>query len=261
MSAPEGNDPLEFGLQHLWEGAQPEIERRLRVIESCVVAWRGGSVTNDIWMAAQREAHRLAGSLGVFGFDQATDLVRRLINLLGTAPNPGTAPDSGRANQAADALSALRRELAQGGTLAVAPLHAPEPARPTQPARVLLAEDDETIAAAVRASLRLDGLELVWARDGAEAVHLAAEHEPDLVLLDLDLPLLDGLEVCRRLRADPRLATIPIMLITGHSDPGRGPTDPRAPCVTDYLAKPFKVADLRRHVRALLAGRPGPLAP
>jgi DNA-binding response OmpR family regulator len=118
----------------------------------------------------------------------------------------------------------------------------------------LLAEDDDTIAAAVRISLGLDGLELLWARDGVEAVRLAREHDLALALLDLDLPLLDGLEVCRRLRADPRLASIPIVLMSGQSDPRRVQGDSLSPCITDYLAKPFSVADLRSRVRGLLAG-------
>jgi DNA-binding response OmpR family regulator len=124
---------------------------------------------------------------------------------------------------------------------------------------VLLAEDDETVATAVAVALRLDGIELLWARDGAEAIELASADVPDLVLLDLDLPDLDGLEVCRRLRSDPRLATLPIVLLTAHVDAHR--TRPGDPCVTAHLAKPFRVADLRQQVRALLAGGPerGPL--
>jgi two-component system phosphate regulon response regulator PhoB len=100
-----------------------------------------------------------------------------------------------------------------------------------------------------------------------QALALAWEREVHLVLLDLDLPHLDGLEVCRRLRADPRLATIPIMLMTGQGTPGRAAGHPLTPGdlitsgVTDYLAKPFKVADLRRRARSLLTSGPGESAP
>ena len=122
-----------------------------------------------------------------------------------------------------------------------------------RPARVLLAEVDDTISAAVRISLQLDGLELLWARDGAEAVRVACEQEFDLVLVDLDLPVLTGLEVCRRLRDCPHLAAVPILLLSARYDPRRLPVGSLSTSVNGYLAKPFRVAELRRRVRTLLA--------
>src|SRR5262245_22369561 len=120
-----------------------------------------------------------------------------------------------------------------------------EPSRPgtPRPSRVLLAEDDETISAAVRISLQLDGLELLRARDGAEAVQLGCKHEFDLILVDLDLPVLTGLEVCQKLRDCPHLAAVPILVMTTHHDPRRVLVGSRPAHVNGYLAKPFKVAE------------------
>jgi CheY-like chemotaxis protein len=243
----EYDDPLELDMQRLRETAQPEIERRLQVIEDYVVVWKGGQLAPDRMWAAQREAHRLVGSLGMLGFEGATDLARRLDRILRT---------SAQADPAIELLAALRREVARGP----APEEEAPPVgstpQPTRAAQILLAEDDQTVASAVRVALRLDGLDLLWARDGAEAVNLAREYDVDLVLLDLGLPVLDGLEVCRRLRDDPRLAATPIVLMTAHPDVKAASGGSVESGVTAYIAKPFKVADLRQRVRTLLAASP-----
>jgi len=251
MAAPQDNDPLEHQLERLRQVAQPEIFRRLSVIERCVLAVQEGKFDPRLLEEARREAHRLAGSLGVLGYTHGTDLARRL-NLLLQGSSSYT---PAQLALAADLIVGLRRALSRPPTEEHSMIQeAPSPEY-LGTARVLLAEDDETIAAAIRVSLRLDDLEIVWARDGLEAVRLATEHQIDLALLDLGLPIFDGLEVCRRLRADPRLATIPIVLLTGRNDPRRGAAGTGELCVTDYLAKPFQVAELRNRVRTLLASR------
>jgi CheY-like chemotaxis protein len=248
MPAPQESDPLRADLERLWVSKEPEILSRLRVIEDYVANCRRGRFDVDTWRVAQREAHRLAGSLGIYGFEVATDLARQLNRLLRT--DPPSLP----ADRASGLLTAIRQEIKAGpqqsgdeGPVAAA-------AGPDSPARVLLAEDDVTVAAAVREALRLDGLDLLWAIDGAAAVRLAREYDVDLMLLDFDLPGFDGLEVCRQVREDPRMATIPIVLMTGGAHHGFPSNEDLPPCISAYLAKPFKVADLRSRVRTLLAG-------
>jgi CheY-like chemotaxis protein len=237
----------ESDLQRLWEAARPEIDRRLGVIERCASAWRAGTMDQAAWRAAARAAHQLAGSLGVLEQREALELARRLNHVFDqdAAPN--------QLEQAPELLTALRLEIAR-------PPSPPSVAVPRETRRearsshlVLLAEDDRTIAAAVQVSLGLDGIEVVWARDGTEALLLARELHPTLILLDLDLPVVDGLEVCRRLRSDARMRSIQILLVTGEDTLNRGAADLLAPYVDDFLAKPFRVAELRNHVRTLLA--------
>ena len=251
MAAPQDNDPLEDQLQRLRQVAQPELppvarDRALRTRGA------GGEARSSApGGSGEAEAHRLAGALGVLGYPQGTDLARQL-NLLFQGSSSYTPAQLALAT---DLIVGLRRALSRPPTEEHSMIQEAPPPEYLGTARVLLAEDDETIAAAIRVSLRLDGLEIVWARDGLEAVRLASEHQVDLALLDLGLPLFDGLEVCRRLRADPRLATIPIVLLTGRNDPRRAAAGTAEPCVTDYLAKPFQVSELRNRVRTLLASR------
>jgi DNA-binding response OmpR family regulator len=118
--------------------------------------------------------------------------------------------------------------------------------------RVLVVEDDEEIADVLRRSLRQEGHEVRTAIDGEDALAAAHDFSPDLVVLDLGLPKLDGVEVCRRLRAD---GDVPILILTARTD-----TDDRVRGLDagadDYLVKPFERAELLARLRALMRRRP-----
>ena len=118
--------------------------------------------------------------------------------------------------------------------------------------RVLIVEDDEDIADVLRRSLRNEGYEVRTSGDGVEALDVAAGFFPDLVVLDLGLPRMDGVEVCRRLRAD---SDVPILMLTARSETEDrvGGLDSGA---DDYLVKPFERRELLARIRALLRRRP-----
>ncbi len=118
--------------------------------------------------------------------------------------------------------------------------------------RVLVVEDDDDIADVLRRSLRQEGHEVRTAADGEEALTMASEFVPDLVILDLGLPKLDGVEVCRKLRAD---GDVPILILTARSDTGDRVEGLDAGA-DDYLAKPFERTELLARMRALLRRRP-----
>jgi DNA-binding response OmpR family regulator len=118
--------------------------------------------------------------------------------------------------------------------------------------RVLVVEDDVEIADVLRRSLRNEGYEVRTSADGVEALDVAAGFLPDLVVLDLGLPRLDGVEVCRRLRED---GDMPILMLTARAE-----TDDRVTGLDsgadDYLVKPFERQELLARIRALLRRRP-----
>src|SRR5436190_19433583 len=119
-------------------------------------------------------------------------------------------------------------------------------------ARVLVVEDDVDIAGVLRRSLDKDGYDVRVAGDGEAALEQAAVFEPDAVVLDLGLPKLDGVEVCRRLRAD---GDVPILVLTArHALESR--VEGLDSGADDYLVKPFERDELLARLRALLRRRP-----
>ena len=126
---------------------------------------------------------------------------------------------------------------------------------PTATARILVVEDDEALRFTIAHNLKREGYAVSTAARGDDALKAAREQRPDLIVLDLMLPGVDGLQVCRILRRD---STVPILMLTargGESDRVIG-LDMGA---DDYVAKPFGMRELMARVRALLR-RGTPLA-
>ena len=117
---------------------------------------------------------------------------------------------------------------------------------------MLVVEDDEEIAQVLQRSLRLDGYEVRLAADGEAALDAAAAYRPDLVILDLGLPRLDGMEVARRLRAAD---DVPILMLTAR-DALEARVEGLDAGADDYLIKPFERQELLARLRALLRRRP-----
>jgi DNA-binding response OmpR family regulator len=120
----------------------------------------------------------------------------------------------------------------------------------TDTVTVLVADDDEDILLLVTARLRRDGFEIVQARDGEQALALLRERRPDLAVLDVGMPGLDGLEVLQAIRADPELHDLRVLLLTAkaqESDVRRG-FDSGADA---YMKKPFSPTELSAKAREL----------
>ena len=113
---------------------------------------------------------------------------------------------------------------------------------------ICVIEDEEVIAAAVAARLRAEGFEVAIAHDGPAGVALCERERPDLVVLDLMLPGLDGLEVCRRVQRD---RPVPVLMLTARDDESDLLVG-LAVGADDYMTKPFSPRELVARVRALL---------
>src|SRR6266849_10696163 len=96
--------------------------------------------------------------------------------------------------------------------------------------RVLLADDHDDARQMYAEYLEFSGFETVQAANGLEAIRRAQEHHPDIVVMDLSLPVMDGWEATRRLRADERTASIPILALTGHALAGISEGAKKAGC-------------------------------
>ena len=120
--------------------------------------------------------------------------------------------------------------------------------------RVLVVEDNEKSMKLLRDVLQVTGYRTLEATTGAQAVEVAAEHTPDLVLMDIRLPDIDGAEALGRLRADERTASIPVLALTAEAM--RGDRERfLAAGFDDYISKPVNVVELLAAVRQHCDGR------
>lgn len=119
--------------------------------------------------------------------------------------------------------------------------------------RILLVDDEPDFLTGMRSSLERAGYEVRTADAGQKAWNIVREEKIDLVLLDVNLPDVSGIDVCRRIRMDIHLCTLPVILVTvrtGMSDVLQG----FASGATEYLAKPVRQDELLDHVRKLMGG-------
>lgn len=120
--------------------------------------------------------------------------------------------------------------------------------------RVLVIEDDTDLREVLGESLRREGYEVMTAEDGEQGLRTAQRESPDLVCLDLMMPGLDGIEVCRRLRADARFENLPILMLTAKGDESDAVLG-LGVGADDYVVKPARHKELMARVRALLRRR------
>jgi DNA-binding response OmpR family regulator len=117
-----------------------------------------------------------------------------------------------------------------------------------QPSRILVVEDDLTLLETLEYNLRSEGYEVITATDGLTALEVAREEGPDLIVLDLMLPRLDGFEVCRILRPE---TSVPILMLTARTDEVDRVVGLEVGA-DDYLTKPFSMRELVARIKALL---------
>jgi DNA-binding response OmpR family regulator len=122
--------------------------------------------------------------------------------------------------------------------------------------RVLVVEDEQDVAELIRFNLAREGYEVRVALHGAEALRQAREFRPEVVLLDIMVPQLNGWEVCRRLKQEPETRSVPVIMVTGRVEEGDKVLGFELGA-DDYVTKPFSPRELVARVRAVLRrGRP-----
>jgi DNA-binding response OmpR family regulator len=119
----------------------------------------------------------------------------------------------------------------------------------TSPCGVVLVVDDEEFnRQLLRDSLEVQGHKVIEAQNGSEALHTIAENLPDAVLLDVMMPNMDGFQVCRRIKADPKLAHIPVLMVTALTDRKERLMGIQSGA-NDFLSKPIDITDVVLRVR------------
>ncbi len=127
-------------------------------------------------------------------------------------------------------------------------------------ARIIVAEDEKQIADMIAFKLTNSGHQIVRAQDGEQALQLALKDPPDLIMLDAMMPGLSGFEVLRRLKAEPTLRSVPVIMVTakGHE---RDVLSGLRGGATDYIVKPFSLKELAARVELALPKEAPPTTP
>jgi CheY-like chemotaxis protein len=165
-------------------------------------------------------------------------LTRRLVELHGGEIGVQSQPEQG-----STFWFTLPRHRSNRPAPATAPVAAPHPANRMRPRRILVAEDNEVNLALILDMLSIQGHETLVARNGQEAIDLAMARRPDLILMDVRMPILDGLEATRRLRAMPGFAMLPIIALTASTGSEAEERQLKAG-MTAHLAKPIQAPEL-----------------
>lgn len=122
---------------------------------------------------------------------------------------------------------------------------------PNSVLKILVADDDEDILTMIRAALLPENYQIAVARDGVEALEAARRDRPDLIVLDIEMPRMNGYDTCKALRADPLTQTVPVIMLTSRSRE-QDIVEGFEGGAQDYITKPFSLAHLRARVRTWL---------
>jgi two-component system cell cycle response regulator DivK len=123
--------------------------------------------------------------------------------------------------------------------------------------KILLIEDNEANRDALSRHLKRRGFEVVMAIDGQQGITMSRSETPSLILMDMSLPVLDGWEATRQLKADPQTSSIPVIALTAHAMAGDRARALEAGC-DDYDTKPVEFPRLLAKIQALLAAKASP---
>lgn len=119
--------------------------------------------------------------------------------------------------------------------------------------RILIVDDEPYIIRSLGFVLKRAGFEVYEARNGAQALEIVQQHQPDLAFLDIMMPQMDGFEVCRRIRASKGTADIPVIMLTAKTQEGDRERALEAGA-NEYMTKPFSPTQAVKQARALLGG-------
>lgn len=120
--------------------------------------------------------------------------------------------------------------------------------------KILVVEDNEENRDSLRRRLERRGFQVVLAEDGQKAIDTATIEKPDLILMDMNMPTLDGWEATRRIKALPDLAGTPVIALTAHAMTGDRERALAAGC-TDYHTKPIEFSQLQSQIESILSGQ------
>lgn len=239
-------------IKQIWERTKDTSIQRAETLMHNAQRLKQGALDSETYQAAIQTAHKLRGSLGTFGFEAESQLAQQVEQLLIANADAQQAATVLAQKQMAVEAESLTRALYHALTrpMAIAPpshkeissqastCSAPKAIKPPHPAadhrsrssphRILVVDDDPQILRMVEAALESDGLKIIGLSDPLSFWKTLTSVQPELLILDINMPKVDGLELCRALRDHPEWSWLPVIFLTVQTD-------------ADYLKRAFEV--------------------
>ncbi|MCF4965973.1 response regulator [Nostoc sp. CMAA1605] len=217
----------------IWEKFYGRVDEQVKVLEAAASGVKQGSFSTELQLQAKQEAHTLAGSLGTFGIPEGSKLAKKIEQLLKSEPT-WTPTEIGKLQKW---VKLLRQEVAarkpteetttsntngdlpkpQASSQSLAAI-APIQQLPHTEAKVLAVDDDPQILALLQTLLHPWGLKVITLDDPRHFWEILPAENPDLLILDVEMPHTNGIELCQIIRNDTQWSELPILFLTVHSD-------------------------------------------
>ncbi|BAZ33172.1 multi-component transcriptional regulator [Cylindrospermum sp. NIES-4074] len=202
----------------IWQRFRGRVEEQVGVLEQAAQSAKQKTLNPQLHLQATQEAHNLAGSLGTFGFSFGSDLARKIEKLL----KSGKALSANETNNLQNWVKLLRQEIENNeeetGSPAATIDEQPLQNSPHAEAKILVVDDDPQILALLQTLLSPWGLNAIALNDPRKFWETLEAVTPDMLILDVEMPHSNGIELCQAVRNHPRWSELPILFLTVHSD-------------------------------------------
>ena len=226
-------------IAQVWNGFKVHWLDQLRLLHQLSDQWRDGLVDPQLLEQGIAISHRLVGALGTFGRPEGTEIARQIETLLTTNAEPNA--------ETARELSALVARLQK---VVESPSPAPEPASAPPyltRGKVVAVDDDPQILSALPEILEPLGLQVISLSDPQRIWETLEQSDPSLLILDIEMPFLNGIDLCQMIRQDRRWSDLPILFLTAH-DPHQSQNLAFEAGADDYVTKPIVPSELTTRV-------------
>jgi diguanylate cyclase (GGDEF)-like protein len=240
-----------------WDRARASAFKRIDALDDAAIALLDNSISSELKTVAKRDAHGLSELTAPFGFARASGIARDIADKFASE---SLTPVDGVA--ISEQLLALRDAL-QGTPQALPPPTSAEeralspptaaPEDSLEGTKILVVDDDPQITRALTTMLKRRGIAVTALNDPLRFWSVLDDAKPNLIMLDLEMPRLSGIELCRVVRNDRRWSELPVVFLTGHTDQ-RSVHRIFAAGADDYVGKPFVAAELMMRIESRVKG-------
>lgn len=204
------------GVSQVWQQVQDRLQGRIAVLETASQALLNANLSDTQRQAAEQEAHKLVGSLGMFGAEEGSRVAQCIEQLF----QAGEVRERKQAISLARMVKTLQQELQKINTQVSldGPAQDNGTVQQSPIANIMVVDDDPQVLIALQKLLTPWGLNMIPLHDPRQILDELAMRRPDLVVLDIKMPYVSGIELCQTLRNDARWSDLPILFLTAHAD-------------------------------------------